>query len=122
MDDPHVDMLQKSPPRFEVFEPNSEAHANQVSKPHASYVESENELLSDFLDKKSGKKGKGGSSSKTWKWTDRIVNKKAGGSLDKVCYSSKRSHMDIDCYELPTKRRQVFHDSKEEARVVEASS
>ena len=112
-----------SPSNIKTPENQGELFDSQtLSKPRAPHVETKDELLSDFLVKKSGKKGKGGSSPKTWKRTDSIVNKKLGDSSDEVCYSSKRSHMDVDCYELPSKRRQVFHDRKEEGQVVEASS
>ena len=97
-------------------------NSQTLSKPCVPHVKTKDELLSDFLVRKSGKKGKGGSSPKTWKRTGSSVIEKSGGSSNEVCYSSKRSHMDMDCYELPTKRRQVFHDRKEESRMVEAGS
>ena len=98
-----------SPSNIKTPENQGELFDSQtLSKPRAPHVETKDELLSDFLLKKSGKKGKGYSSPKTWKRTDSIVNKKSGDSSDEVCYSSKQSHMDVDCYELPSKRRQFF--------------
>ena len=77
-----------SPSNIKTPENQGELFDSQtLSKPRAPHVETKDELLSDFLVKKSGKKGKGGSSPKTWKRTDSIVNKKSGDSSDEVCYS-----------------------------------
>lgn len=59
---------------------------------------------------------------KPWTRIARIVDNEAGGSLGEVYSFSKRSHMEVDCCELPQKKILDSHNSKEEISVVEAAS
>ena len=54
--------------------------------------------------------GKGVPHTKTWTRIARTVNIGDGGSTGEVCSFSKRTHMEVDCCDLPNKRRVVSHN------------
>lgn len=78
-------------------------------------------VLSDISNKQPSQGGKEVPHTKSWTTITRTANNGEGGSSSEVCSFSKRTHMEVDCCDLPNKRMVVSHNN-ENFLVVEVAS